>query len=281
MPAPHGLARGLTNYGDADFSLYLRRSFAKSMGYSTEMLARPVVGIAQSRERLQQLPSPLPGADRGGQARRARGGRPADRLPDDLARRGVPEPDQHDVPQPDGDGRRGDDPRAADGRGGAASAAATRPCPRSSWARRRPTCRRSSSSPGRCCRCRITASGSAPAPTAGGSGRSTARAASTATEIEEIEGNLATTAGTCAVMGTASTMAAIAEALGMALPGHGRDSRRARRSPARGRGDAARARSRSRASGLRPSRIITEQVGRERAARAARRSAARPTRSSI
>src|SRR5437868_8496579 len=37
--------------------------------------------------------------------------------------------------------------------------------------------------------------------------------------IEEVEGNLATTAGTCAVMGTASTMAAIAEALGMALPG--------------------------------------------------------------
>src|SRR5438105_2014795 len=37
--------------------------------------------------------------------------------------------------------------------------------------------------------------------------------------IEEIEGNLATTAGTCAVMGTASTMAAIAEGLGMALPG--------------------------------------------------------------
>jgi dihydroxy-acid dehydratase len=40
-----------------------------------------------------------------------------------------------------------------------------------------------------------------------------------ADEIGEIEGNLATTAGTCAVMGTASTMAAIAEALGMALPG--------------------------------------------------------------
>src|SRR3954471_12751887 len=45
----HGLARGLTNYGDAGFSLYLRRSFAKSMGYSKEMLARPVVGIADSR----------------------------------------------------------------------------------------------------------------------------------------------------------------------------------------------------------------------------------------
>ena len=44
----HGLARGLTNYGDADFSLYLRRSFAKSMGYSGEMLARPVIGIADT-----------------------------------------------------------------------------------------------------------------------------------------------------------------------------------------------------------------------------------------
>ena len=40
-----------------------------------------------------------------------------------------------------------------------------------------------------------------------------------AAEIEAVEGNLATTAGTCAVMGTASTMAALAEALGMALPG--------------------------------------------------------------
>ncbi|MBS0244177.1 MAG: dihydroxy-acid dehydratase, partial [Proteobacteria bacterium] len=38
-------------------------------------------------------------------------------------------------------------------------------------------------------------------------------------EIEEIEGTLVTTAGTCAVMGTASTMAAIAESLGMTLPG--------------------------------------------------------------
>jgi dihydroxy-acid dehydratase len=38
-------------------------------------------------------------------------------------------------------------------------------------------------------------------------------------EIDEIEGNLATTAGTCAVMGTASTMACLAETLGMTLPG--------------------------------------------------------------
>jgi dihydroxy-acid dehydratase len=38
-------------------------------------------------------------------------------------------------------------------------------------------------------------------------------------EIHEVEGKLATTAGTCAVMGTASTMACLAEALGMILPG--------------------------------------------------------------
>src|SRR5256884_9535149 len=41
-----GLANGLTNYGDRDFSLYLRRSFAQSMGYSRAMLSKPVVGIA-------------------------------------------------------------------------------------------------------------------------------------------------------------------------------------------------------------------------------------------
>jgi dihydroxy-acid dehydratase len=40
-----------------------------------------------------------------------------------------------------------------------------------------------------------------------------------AEEIAEVERNLATTAGTCAVMGTASTMACVVEALGMALPG--------------------------------------------------------------
>jgi len=40
-----------------------------------------------------------------------------------------------------------------------------------------------------------------------------------AADIEEVEGKLVTTAGSCAVMGTASTMAAIAEALGMTLPG--------------------------------------------------------------
>src|SRR6201997_4010335 len=41
-----GLDHGLTDYGDRDFSSYLRRSFALSMGYSREMLGKPVIGIA-------------------------------------------------------------------------------------------------------------------------------------------------------------------------------------------------------------------------------------------
>src|SRR5918995_948750 len=43
-----GLEGGLTNYGDPAFAAYLRRSFARSMGYSRELLGRPVVGIAQT-----------------------------------------------------------------------------------------------------------------------------------------------------------------------------------------------------------------------------------------
>ena len=46
---PIGFSHGLTNYGDRDFSLYLRRSFAASMGYSRELLAKAVVGIAYTR----------------------------------------------------------------------------------------------------------------------------------------------------------------------------------------------------------------------------------------
>jgi dihydroxy-acid dehydratase len=43
-----GLARNTSNYGDRDFALYLRRSFAKSMGYSQAMLDKPVVGIVDT-----------------------------------------------------------------------------------------------------------------------------------------------------------------------------------------------------------------------------------------
>jgi dihydroxy-acid dehydratase len=42
---PKGLDNGLTNYGDRDFARYLRRSFAKSMGYTDASLDKPIVGI--------------------------------------------------------------------------------------------------------------------------------------------------------------------------------------------------------------------------------------------
>lgn len=45
---PKGLDNGLTNYGDFDFARYLRRSFAKSMGYTSEALHKPIVGICSS-----------------------------------------------------------------------------------------------------------------------------------------------------------------------------------------------------------------------------------------
>ena len=44
----HGLAKGLTNYGDMDFSLYLRRANAASMGYGKEILSKPVIGIGDT-----------------------------------------------------------------------------------------------------------------------------------------------------------------------------------------------------------------------------------------
>lgn len=43
-----GLDKGLTNYGDQAFARYLRRSFARSMGYGDKFLDRPVVGICST-----------------------------------------------------------------------------------------------------------------------------------------------------------------------------------------------------------------------------------------
>ncbi len=43
-----GLAKGLTNYGDTGFSLFLRQAFIKGAGYTNDALARPVVGIANT-----------------------------------------------------------------------------------------------------------------------------------------------------------------------------------------------------------------------------------------
>ena len=48
QPHAKGFLRGLQNYGDPDFSIYMRRAFAKSMGFSAGELKRPVVGIANT-----------------------------------------------------------------------------------------------------------------------------------------------------------------------------------------------------------------------------------------
>ena len=43
-----GLRKGLTSYGDAGFSLFLRRAFIKAMGFSDDALDRPIVGITDT-----------------------------------------------------------------------------------------------------------------------------------------------------------------------------------------------------------------------------------------
>ncbi len=45
---PAGMRKGLTNYGDAGFSLFLRRAFIKGAGYTDAALDRPVIGIADT-----------------------------------------------------------------------------------------------------------------------------------------------------------------------------------------------------------------------------------------
>ena len=47
-----GIDKSLTNYGDKEFSSYLRRSFARSMGYTTESLNKPIVGIVNTSSGL-------------------------------------------------------------------------------------------------------------------------------------------------------------------------------------------------------------------------------------
>ena len=43
-----GLHKGLTQYGDIDFSLFLRKAFIKGAGYSDDALDRPIVGITNT-----------------------------------------------------------------------------------------------------------------------------------------------------------------------------------------------------------------------------------------
>src|SRR5512139_2754725 len=43
-----GLRQGLATYGDAGFSLFLRKAFIKAGGYSDDALDRPIVGITNT-----------------------------------------------------------------------------------------------------------------------------------------------------------------------------------------------------------------------------------------
>ncbi|MGE0355440.1 MAG: IlvD/Edd family dehydratase [Burkholderiales bacterium] len=47
-PRNEGLAKGLTSYGDLDFSLFLRKAFIKGAGFTDDALSRPVIGIANT-----------------------------------------------------------------------------------------------------------------------------------------------------------------------------------------------------------------------------------------
>jgi dihydroxy-acid dehydratase len=218
MAKPKGLAKGLTNYGDPAFSLYLRRSFAKSMGYSGEMLARPVVGIADSRSGFnnchRHFPELIEAVKRGVLAA---GGLPLEfptvslgevfLSPTSMMFRNLMSIDVEEMVRAQPMDAvvlvGGCDKTVPAQLMGAASA--DLPAVQLLAGPMMPTSFRGERL-GACTDCRrfwaMHRAGKVSAP-----------------EIETIEGNLATTAGTCAVMGTASTMASIAEALGMALPG--------------------------------------------------------------
>ena len=253
----HGLARGLTNYGDADFSLYLRRSFAKSMGYSAEMLSRPVVGIAQSASGFnnchRHFPELVEAVKRGVLAM---GALPLDfptislgevfLNPTSMMFRNLMAMDVEEMIRAQ--------PMDAVVLIGACdktvpallmgAASADLPAVQLVGGPMLPMAYRGERL-GACTDCR----------------RFWAQYRAneiSRREIVEIEANLVTTAGSCAVMGTASTMAALAEALGMTLPGTAAipavHADRLRAAEESGRRAVAMI-----GTALRPSQIITEQ----------------------
>ncbi|HKO06307.1 MAG TPA: IlvD/Edd family dehydratase [Alphaproteobacteria bacterium] len=215
---PHGLARGLTHYGDPGFAAYLRRSFARSMGYSPELLKRPIVGIANSASGLnnchRHFPELVEALKRGVLAA---GGLPLEfptislgepfLAPTSMMFRNLMSMDVEEMirAQPlDAVVLVGGCDKTVPAQlMGAASAGVPAI---QLLAGPMMTGRYRDQRLGACTDCRrFWAQYRA--------GRIGAE------EIELIEGRLATTAGTCAVMGTASTMACIAETLGMVLPG--------------------------------------------------------------
>ena len=212
-----GIRRNLTNYGDPEFAAYLRRSFARSMGYSKDLLERPIVGIAQSASGFNNchryVPELVEAVKRGVLKS---GGLPIDfptislgevfLSPTSLMFRNLMAIDVEEMiraqPMDAVVLIGGCDKTVPAQLMGALSAdvpaiqLVTGPMMAMPFRGERL---------GACTDCRRF--------------WGKYRAGEVSDEgIDEIEGNLATTAGTCAVMGTASTMACVTEALGMSLP---------------------------------------------------------------
>jgi dihydroxy-acid dehydratase len=218
--AKRGLARNTANYGDRDFALYLRRSFAKSMGYSQAMLDRPVVGIVDTGSGFNNchrtVPELIEAVKRGVLAA---GGLPLafptvslcepSLFPTSMHYRNLAALDTEAMltAQPmDAAVLVGGCDKTVPAQLMAAASAdipavqlVTGPMLATPYQGERLSA---------CTDCRRYWA-------AYRAGRVTAE------RIGEIEGRLATTAGTCGVMGTASTMACIAETLGMVPLGHG------------------------------------------------------------
>ncbi len=213
-----GLERGLTNYGDRDFARYLRRSFARSMGISNALLAKPIVGIAMTPSGFNNchrgMPELVEAVSRGVLAAGALP-RPFPTIslgevflnPTSMMYRNLMAMDTEEMilaqPMDAVVMIGGCDKTVPAQLMGAASAdvpaiqLVTGPMM---------TGRHRGQRLGACTDCRNFWGKYR----AGAIGQQ---------EIDAVEGRLSVTSGTCAVMGTASTMACIAEALGMSLPG--------------------------------------------------------------
>lgn len=217
MKKPHGLKRGLTNYGDSEFATYLRKSFARSMGISKEMLDKPIVGIAMTPSGFNSchrgMPELVEAVSRGVLAAGALP-RPFPTIslgevflnPTSMVYRNLMAMDTEEMvraqPMDAVVMIGGCDKTVPAQLMGAASAdipsiqLVTGPMS---------TGRHRGERLGACTDCRRFW------------GKYRANEIDK-DEISAIEGKLSTTSGTCGVMGTASTMACIAETLGMSLP---------------------------------------------------------------
>src|SRR5215208_66545 len=215
---PKGLDNGLTNYGDRDFARYLRRSFARSMGLSREMLNKPVVGIAMTPSGFNNchryMPELVEAVSRGVLAAGALP-RPVPTIslgevflnPTSMMYRNLMAMDTEEMigaqPMDAVVLIGGCDKTVPAQLMGAASAGLPAiqvvTGPMSTGRHRGQRLGANTDCRGFWAKYRANSIDS--------------------DEIEAVEGRLSVTQGTCAVMGTASTMACIAEALGMSLPG--------------------------------------------------------------